>query len=74
MCQIYTRLAPHSGPVKDSAIRTCVCHSVCVSVCVLTCPGILCRHTDAVQNTWRQCHGKGCLELWASWAEERGGK
>ena len=43
---------------------------VCLYECVLlTCLGILCRHIGEVQNTWRQCHGKGCLELWASWAE-----
>lgn len=46
-----------------------------VRVCaLLTCPGTLCRHIDEVQSTWRQCHGKGCPELSASWArrmEER---
>lgn len=42
----------------------------CVYVCVLlTCLGILCRHIDEVRSTWRQCHGKGCPELSASWAE-----
>lgn len=43
---------------------------VCLYECVLlTCLGILCRHIDEVQSTWRQCHGTGCLELLASWAE-----
>lgn len=41
----------------------CVCTSV-----LLTCLGILCRHIDEVQSTWRQCRGKGCPELWVSWA------
>lgn len=42
---------------------------VCLYECVLlTCLGILCRRIDEVQNTWRQCHGKGYPELWASWA------
>lgn len=36
---------------------------------LLTCLGILCRRIDEVQNTWRQCHGKDCPVLWASWAE-----
>lgn len=36
---------------------------------LLTCLGTLCRHIDEVQSTLRQCRGKGCPELSASWAE-----
>lgn len=43
---------------------------VCLYECMLlTCLGILCRHTDEVQSTWRQGHGKDCPELLVSWAE-----
>lgn len=43
---------------------------VCLCECVLlTCLGILCRRIDEVRNTWRQCRGKGCPELLASWAK-----
>lgn len=41
---------------------------------LLTCLGILCRRIDEVQSTWRQCRGKGCPELLASWAERMEGK
>lgn len=63
--QLYTQPAPDSGSVDHDPIWPCL---VCISV-LLTCPGTLCRHIDEVQSTWRQCRGKGCPGLSASWAE-----
>ena len=65
MCQVNAQPAPDSVSVCDNTTRVL---SGCMSV-LLTCPGTLCRHIDEVRNTWRQCRGKGCQELWASWAE-----
>lgn len=63
---------PTLQPVLDSgSVYYDPSWSACMYVCregLLTCLGILCRHIDEVQSTWRQCHGKGCQELWVSWA------
>lgn len=64
----YTQPASDCGSVNHNPICSFIYFLYeCV---LLTCLAILCRHIDEVQNTWRQCHGKGCPGLSASWAEE----